>query len=190
MYRSVPLRHGGWAPWRPPHRCCASSTLDVLVRPDTLVQFVILLRSDPDLDAVFGSYDTAPAAPGVLSQYRKLATSFRAPERPRSSVHLLGGLRRDSPGGFSGRWRLRSTVHAPQRRGYRARIPAARRRKAYSSRQAHKRWTFWGIVRADIRDRAVPWTESIARTTAPPGRPEPGLGQSGKRRCGLCVSVV
>jgi len=49
---------------------------DVIVQPDTLAGFVELFTSDAGLTAAFGSYDSHPTAPGVLSQYRNLLHHF------------------------------------------------------------------------------------------------------------------
>ncbi|MFO0006365.1 MAG: glycosyltransferase family 2 protein, partial [bacterium] len=42
------------------------------LHPESLDQFRRVFQEDPTLDAVFGSYDDAPAAPGVVSRFRNL----------------------------------------------------------------------------------------------------------------------
>src|SRR5437773_7213908 len=43
---------------------------DVCVHPDSLARFASIFASQPDVGAVFGSYDDNPEAPGFVSQYR------------------------------------------------------------------------------------------------------------------------
>ena len=45
---------------------------DVCVYPDTLARISSAFASDPELDALIGSYDDNPASPDFLSQYRNL----------------------------------------------------------------------------------------------------------------------
>src|SRR6185436_2164573 len=49
---------------------------DVRVKPGTLRGFALALASDPTIGAVFGSYDTEPPAPGLVSQYRNLVHHY------------------------------------------------------------------------------------------------------------------
>src|SRR3954447_6074518 len=45
---------------------------DVEVHPDALTRIHERFAADPDLTAVFGAYDDAPADPGLTSRYRNL----------------------------------------------------------------------------------------------------------------------
>ena len=45
---------------------------DVRVHPDTLSGFAECFEREPEVAAVFGSYDDDPPAPGIVSQYRNL----------------------------------------------------------------------------------------------------------------------
>ena len=49
---------------------------DTSVHPDTLARIASKFRETPELDAVMGSYDQRPSAPGVVSQFRNLLHSF------------------------------------------------------------------------------------------------------------------
>jgi glycosyltransferase involved in cell wall biosynthesis len=49
---------------------------DCIVHPDTLSRFEEFLGSDPDLGAIFGSYDDKPPASGLMSQYRNLVHHY------------------------------------------------------------------------------------------------------------------
>jgi glycosyltransferase involved in cell wall biosynthesis len=142
---------------------------DVLVRANTLAEFVALFQTDPELVAAFGSYDTAPAAPGVLSQYRNLLHHFVHQNAHESASTFWAGcgvIRRSAffdVGGFDGRY-TRPSIEDIEL-GYRLYAAGARIRLAKHIQVTHlKHWSLWGIIRTDIRDRAVPWTALIART--------------------------
>ena len=45
---------------------------DCVVHQDTLSRFLNRFTSEPDLGALFGSYDDKPTASGLMSQYRNL----------------------------------------------------------------------------------------------------------------------
>jgi len=49
---------------------------DVRVHPDALRRFAWAFAQQPELGAVFGSYDACTAAPGLISQYRNLLHHF------------------------------------------------------------------------------------------------------------------
>ncbi|MCZ6506425.1 MAG: glycosyltransferase family A protein, partial [Acidobacteria bacterium] len=49
---------------------------DCEVHPDTLERAARHLEADPDLDALFGSYDLSPAATGLVSQFKNLLHHF------------------------------------------------------------------------------------------------------------------
>jgi glycosyltransferase involved in cell wall biosynthesis len=142
---------------------------DVLVRPETLAQFVDLFDAEPDLTAAFGSYDTQPASPDVLSQYRNLLHHFvHQTGREAASTFWAGcgAVRREAfvaVGGFDASY-TRPSIEDIEL-GTRLRAGGARITLAKHIQVTHlKRWSLWEIVRTDIRDRAVPWSRLIART--------------------------
>jgi glycosyltransferase involved in cell wall biosynthesis len=142
---------------------------DVLVRPSTLHSFVELFEADPELVAAFGSYDAAPSAPGVLSQYKNLLHHFvHQSGREQASTFWAGcGAIRRSPflevGGFDSRYRRPSIEDIDL--GYRLHSGGARIRLAKHIQVTHmKHWSLWDIIRTDVRDRALPWSALIART--------------------------
>ena len=49
---------------------------DVAVHPETLGRIAATFAADATIDAVFGSYDTRPAAPNLFSQYKNLFHHF------------------------------------------------------------------------------------------------------------------
>ena len=64
------------APARPRPRSSSSSTPTSPSIPGTLDRALARFEADPGLSALFGSYDDAPTAPGVVSQYRNLLHHF------------------------------------------------------------------------------------------------------------------
>ena len=107
---------------------------DVAVHPDTLARALARFEADPGLVGLFGSYDDAPDAPGLVSQFRNLLHHFvhqqgefarRRPPRP----DLLDRLRGDPPRRLPRPRRLRPRALPPARdRGHRARLPPDPRR--------------------------------------------------------------
>jgi hypothetical protein len=141
---------------------------DVCVRFDTLQKIRDRFNADATLDALMGSYDTDPSSPDFISQYRNLMHCF---------THQQGEERASTF--WSGCGAIRSTVFLEHsgfaesygrpaiediELGYRL-IRAGR--KILLDRTmlvTHlKRWTFTGLVKTDILDRGIPWTELILR---------------------------
>jgi glycosyltransferase involved in cell wall biosynthesis len=142
---------------------------DVVVRPDTLAQFAALFAHDPDLSAAFGSYDDQPGSRDLLSQYRNLLHHFvhqTGREEATTFWSGCGAIRRSAflaLGGFDPSFDRPSIEDIEL--GYRLHAAAARIRLAKHIQVKHlKHWTFWSILKTDIRDRALPWTALIQRT--------------------------
>jgi glycosyltransferase involved in cell wall biosynthesis len=71
---------------------------DVVVHRNTLRLFVEFLESHPNAAGVFGSYDSKPADPGLMSQYRNLLHHFVHQQNPGEVASFwagAGALRRD-----------------------------------------------------------------------------------------------
>ena len=142
---------------------------DVVIRPDTLAKLVTELDRNSSTTAVFGSYDATPEAPGTLSQYRNLLHHFvHQTSHPDATTFWAGcgAIRREAflrLGGFDPSY-TRPSIEDIEL-GSRIRGAGGRIRLDRDIQVTHlKRWTFWGIVKTDIRDRALPWAELIRRT--------------------------
>jgi glycosyltransferase involved in cell wall biosynthesis len=142
---------------------------DVRVHPDTLAELVTLFNGNPSIDAAFGSYDTQPTQRGTLSQYRNLLHHFVHQTGQESASTFwsgCGAIRKSrflALGGFSSAYPRPSIEDIEL--GYRLRSAGGHIRLAKHIQVTHlKRWTFWGILVTDIRDRALPWTDLIRRT--------------------------
>jgi GT2 family glycosyltransferase len=140
---------------------------DVVVRPDTLSRVVAFFDERPLVSAVFGSYDDEPAADNFVSQYKNLQHHFvhqQASERAETFWAGCGAVRRtafEAVGGFDERRYTKPSVEDIE-------LGGRLRRAGYSIaldkrlRVKHlKRWTLTSLLRADILDRALPWSRLI-----------------------------
>jgi len=141
---------------------------DVCVHPDTLRKIRAGFEADPELDALIGSYDNDPHSKDFLSEYRNLMhfhTHQTGAERASTFWSGCGAIRRSvfqKHGGFSESFR-RPAIEDIEL-GYRL---IASGRKIILDRSVQvthlKRWTFWSLLKTDILDRGIPWTELSLR---------------------------
>jgi GT2 family glycosyltransferase len=141
---------------------------DVTIPPDAIGQITAAFRREPDLAAVFGSYDDAPAATNFLPQYKNLFHHYvhqTAREEASTFWGACGAIRREvflTFGGFDERYRQPSIKdielgYRLKRAGYRIRLC-----KALQVKQL-KRWGVVSLLKSDFFHRALPWTELILR---------------------------
>jgi GT2 family glycosyltransferase len=140
---------------------------DVEVQATTVGRFVEHFDRHPEVAAAFGSYDDDPAHPNFASQYRNLLHHFIHQTAERRSASFwagCGAIRRQvfvEAGGFDAeRYRRPSTEDIE-----------LGLRLARSGRVVHllreiqvkhlKAWTAFSMMRSDIFDRAVPWSQLI-----------------------------
>jgi glycosyltransferase involved in cell wall biosynthesis len=142
---------------------------DVAVYPGTLARVAGDFRKDEKLTAVIGSYDDTPGSGDFMSQYRNLMHCYvhqTARKRACTFWSGCGAIRRgafEQFGGFNAGLYGRPAIEDIEL-GYRL------------SRAGHtmlldrgllvkhlKKWTVWSVVKTDIRDRGIPWTELILR---------------------------
>lgn len=170
---------------------------DVCVHPNTLETVVRTFEEDPTIDAIFGSYDTEPTALNMLSQYRNLMHHFvhqEAYEEASTFWSGCGAIRRSlflDMGGFHPDYR-RPCIEDIEL-GVRLRKAGHRIRLNKNILVTHrKRWTFWGMLKADIRDRAFPWSQLILREGKLPNDLNLRLAHrvSALLACGLVLSLV
>ncbi len=168
---------------------------DVVVHPDALARAVARLAADPTLAGLFGSYDDAPAAPGVVSRFRNLLHhyvhhqgDFVADARPvRTFWTGCGAIRRRAfldLGGFDPR-RYRRPAIEDIELGYRLNRAGHRIVLARDVLAKHlKRWTLAKVVRTDIFQRGVPWTLLMLRSRVAESDLNVSRGQK------LCVALT
>ncbi len=147
---------------------------DVVIYPDTLQKVANVFSRIPGLTAVFGSYDDQPGDGHFLSQYKNLFHHFvhqQAREESFSFWSGCGAIRREvflAIGGFD-------VVKYPQPSI--EDIDLGRR----LSMQGHKiiidrtiqvkhlkRWTLTNLIKTDIFNRGIPWTQLILADRAIP----------------------
>jgi glycosyltransferase involved in cell wall biosynthesis len=139
---------------------------DVEVAPDALERIRAAFATSPDLVAMFGSYDDAPACSGVVSQFRNLLhhhTHTSHPGRAASFWSGCGAIRSAAffdVGGFDDDFRHPSVEDIElglrvQAAGGRILLDPAIQCKH------HKSWSLRSMVMTDIFRRAVPWTQLI-----------------------------
>jgi cellulose synthase/poly-beta-1,6-N-acetylglucosamine synthase-like glycosyltransferase len=136
---------------------------DVRVHPSALERAVAVLDGEPTIDALFGSYDAQPAAPGLVSQYKNLLHHY-VHQTGRAEAGTFwagcGAIRRDvflTRGGFADVYRRPSIEDIELG----ARLCRAGHRIALRPeiQATHlKAWTLRSLLRSDVCDRAIPWT--------------------------------
>ena len=146
---------------------------DVCVHPGTLHAVVASFEEDPALDALMGAYDDAPESAEFLSQYKNLMHAF-VHQRGRRAASTFwsgcGAIRRDV---FLDHCGFDESYDRPAiediELGYRL-VRAGRKIVLDPELTVKhlKKWTFWGLVKSDIFDRGIPWTELILRDRCMP----------------------
>ncbi len=147
---------------------------DVAVHPETLARAVARFEADPELTALFGSYDDQPAAPGLVSRFRNLLHHFihqqgEFQNNARSARTFwtgCGAIRRRAfldSGGFDPRLYTRPAIEDIEL-GYRLTRAGHRIVLARDVLGTHlKRWTIGAMIRTDIFQRGVPWALLLKR---------------------------
>ncbi|WP_165244051.1 glycosyltransferase family 2 protein [Paludisphaera soli] len=148
---------------------------DVAVHPDTIDRGLARFQEDPDLTALFGSYDDRPLAPGLLSRFRNLLHhyvhqqgEFVRDARPAHTFWTGCGMIRRAAflefGGFDPRLYARPSIEDIEL-GYRLTRAGRKILLARDVQATHmKRWTLFEVVRTDVFRRGVPWMLLIKRS--------------------------
>jgi len=146
---------------------------DVCVHEDTLAQFDSHFRQHPSADAAIGSYDDTPADPGFVSQYKNLFHHF-VHQTSRAQAWTFwagcGAIRRDAflaSGGFDESY-TRPCIEDIE---LGLRLCAQGRRIDLNPliQVTHlKRWTFWNLIKTDVRQRGIPWLQLMLRDRTMP----------------------
>ncbi len=146
---------------------------DVCVAPDSLERVAEDFAEDATLDALIGSYDDTPDSPDFLSQYKNLMHHFvhQAGRETASTFWSgCGAIRRSvflAYSGFNEDYR-RPAIEDIEL-GYRLAGAGRKILLDKNLRVKHlKAWTFWRLLKTDIFDRGIPWTELILRDASMP----------------------
>jgi GT2 family glycosyltransferase len=148
---------------------------DVVVRHDTIAKALAHIERDPELTALFGSYDDAPAHPGLVSRFRNLlhhhvhqTGRFAGDIRPASTFWTGCGLIRREVflafGGFD-HWRFERPAIEDIELGDRLTASGHRIALARDVLCKHlKRWTLRSMIRTDFFQRGLPWSLLMLRS--------------------------
>jgi GT2 family glycosyltransferase len=141
---------------------------DVCVQEDTLTKVAETFRDDPEIDALFGSYDQSPGAPNLLSQYRNLMHHYYHQEGSAEATTFwsgCGAIRRQvfvELGGFDIDYGQASIEDIEL--GARLRKAGHRVILVKEIQVKHmKRWTLRSIIKTDVLQRGIPWTLLLLR---------------------------
>ncbi len=147
---------------------------DCRLHSDTLSRAAGHLQADPALNALFGSYDDTPAAPNFTSQYKNLFHHYIHQTSRETAVTFwagCGAIRRErflELGGFDAARYPRPSVEDIEL-GYRLTAAGDHIRLAKDVQVTHlKKWTLASLLRSDICDRALPWSQLLHGQTAVP----------------------
>jgi GT2 family glycosyltransferase len=134
---------------------------DVLIEPDTLDKIMHVFGQEPAAAATFCSYQSDTPAKGFASQYKNLLHHYTHQVSGREAATFCGGygaIRRDvflQMGGFDERYRAMEDVEL----GYRLHQAGHRVLLSSQIQLTHtKHYTLASLVRADVFQRAIPWT--------------------------------
>ncbi len=175
---------------------------DVCVHSETLARIYQRFQDEPDLDALIGSYDDEPLAPGFVSQYKNLLQHYVHQKGSRQATTFwsgCGAVRREvflALGGFDESYGRPSIEDIDF--GYRMLENGRRIALDPDVQVKHlKKWRLSSMVRSDIFDRALPWTRLILRSSRLPNDLNLSISQrisaamviAGVGLAGLCPAI-
>ena len=141
---------------------------DVAIQQDTLGRISAAFQANPDIVALFGSYDDEPFETNFLSQYKNLFHHYvhqTAKAEAATFWSGCGAIRREiflAMGGFEENYRRPSIEDIEL--GYRLKKAGHRIRLLKDLQVKHlKRWEVLSLLKADLKYRALPWTDLIIK---------------------------
>jgi glycosyltransferase involved in cell wall biosynthesis len=147
---------------------------DVIVKETTVAQVRAFFDAHQGAAAVFGSYDEEPTAANFLSQYKNLFHHFTHQTANPDSCSFwagCGAIRREAfeaVGGFDELTYSRPSIEDIEL-GSRLSVAQYRVQVDRSLLVTHqKRWTALSLMKAEIRDRAYPWSALLVAGDAIP----------------------
>jgi len=143
---------------------------DVVLAAGMIDRIEKVFQDQPELTAVFGSYDAYPEAFGVVSQYRNLLHHFVHQNGHCEASTFwagCGAIRRsvfEAIGGFDEKRYTTASIEDIEL-GYRLRNAGYTILLDKSLQGKHlKQWNLFSLLRTDISRRAIPWTRLILET--------------------------
>ena len=141
---------------------------DVTLPTDAIGRVAMAFKNEPDLAALFGSYDDDPGETNFLSQYRNLLHHYvhqNGREDASTFWGACGAIRREvflAMGGFDEMY-VKPSIEDIEL-GYRLKRAGYSIRLCRSLQVKHwKRWELGSMLKADFFQRALPWTDLILR---------------------------
>jgi glycosyltransferase involved in cell wall biosynthesis len=141
---------------------------DVCVSANTLERVRTNFAQDPELAAVMGSYDDLPESQDFLSLYKNLMHCYVHHNSRREACTFwsgCGAIRKPvflEVSGFDESYN-RPAIEDIEL-GYRLNSAGKKLLLDTGMLVKHlKRWSFFGLIKTDILDRGIPWTELILR---------------------------
>lgn len=137
---------------------------DVLVTEETVARVAKRFTQNPDVDALFGSYDDTPSEENFLSQYKNLSHHYVHQQSGEDAVTFwagCGAVRKEVFDRAAGFDQERYPVPSIEdiELGYRMKKMGCKILLDKALQVKHlKRWTLASLLRADILHRAVPWS--------------------------------
>src|SRR3990167_5546788 len=166
---------------------------DVVIKPDSISCVVSNFLNNPEVGALFGSYDDQPAAINFFSQYKNLFHHFihqTSHDEANTFWAGCGAIRKEvfhKVGGFDTINYTRPSIEDIElglrisKQGYKILIVKELQVKHL------KKWGFWSLLRTDIFCRAVPWANLILKSKEIPK----GLNfQKSHLISSLCVGLL
>jgi GT2 family glycosyltransferase len=142
---------------------------DVCVHPDALRRVHETLERETDVSAVFGAYDAAPTAGGLVSQYRNLLHRYVHQREAGDAVTFwagFGAIRAAAfarCGGFDETEYVKASVEDIDL-GYRLSALGHRIVLRPEIQGRHmKRWTLGSMIHTDVQRRGIPWVRLLLR---------------------------
>lgn len=142
---------------------------DVELHPDAIERIKGHFSADAHLEALFGSYDDRPAAPGLVSRFRNLLHHHTHTSNPGPACTFwagCGAVRRDvflALAGFDAETYRQPCIEDID---FGLRLHDAGGRILLDPAiqgTHHKRWTLGLMLRTDIQQRAIPWSRLLLR---------------------------
>lgn len=140
---------------------------DVLVQRDTIARVASDFMNNPDISAVFGSYDDSPSAPDFLSQFRNLLHHFIHQNSNKEADTFWAGCGAIQQAvfcqlhGFNENRYSKPSIEDIEL-GFRMRKMGYRILLDNEIQVKHlKNWKWRSMLRTDIFQRAVPWSQLI-----------------------------
>ena len=140
---------------------------DVCVHADTLARFAKVFATEPDVGAVFGSYDASPPASNFVSQYRNLLHHYHHQINGGEAQTFWAGCGAIRAGVFTAadrydEWHFSRPQIEDIELGNRIHAEGHRIVLRPEIQCTHlKHWTMRAMLVTDLKDRGLPWARLL-----------------------------